>query len=80
MGDAAEHAVEAGHGLDAGTNLIVGREQIFARSLIAELRFVRKDGSEFPLKLFADVNHKRGTNVVIQRSVEDFERTMRRGV
>ena len=77
IGDAAEHAVEARHGLDARVDLVMGREQVFARILIAELRFVSQDGRELSFKLFADVDDKRRPNVVIKRSVNDLEGTMR---
>ena len=79
VGYAAEHSVEARHGLDAGANLVMGREQIFARILIAELRFVGQNGRELPLKLFADVDDKRRPNVVIERRVDDLEWAMRGG-
>src|SRR5258707_399315 len=75
---APEHAVEARHGVDAGANLVVGREQVLARLLVAELRFVSQNGSKLPLKLLPDVDHKRGPHIVIKRSVDNLEWPVRR--
>ena len=58
VGHAAEHAVEARHGVDAGTNFVVSGEEVLARFLVAELRFVGKDRSKLSLKLIADVDYK----------------------
>ena len=55
---AAEHAVEARHGLHARANLVVGREEVFARFLVAELRLVGQNRGELSLKLLADVDDK----------------------
>src|ERR1017187_4998403 len=72
IGHAAEHAVESRHGFYAGANLVMGREQVLAGVLIAELRFVRQNGSEFPLELFADIDDKRGPNLVVERRIDDL--------
>src|SRR6266581_4519113 len=66
------------HAVEAGANLIVGREQILARLLVAELRLVCQDGSELPLKLLRNVDDKRGPHIIIKRRVDDLEWTMGR--
>jgi len=43
MRDPAKHPVEAGHGVHPRADFLVGREELFARILIAELGFVGKD-------------------------------------
>ena len=80
ISDAAEHAVKAGHGVEAGANFVVSREDVLARLLIAELRFVGHQGGEFSVELFGDVDDERGSNIVIEGSVDDFEGTMGRKV
>src|SRR5439155_20021638 len=77
VGHAAEHAVKARHGIDAGSNFVMGREEILAGLLIAELRLVGQDGSKLPLELVTDFDDKRRPNVVIERRVDNLERTMR---
>src|ERR1700675_1908684 len=77
VGHATEHSVEARHGFNPRVDFVVGREEIFACLLIAELGFVSENGGELSLKLLADVDHKRRPYVVIQRSVNDLERAMR---
>jgi len=76
VGDATEHSVEARHSFNPRVDFVVGREEIFAGLLVAELGFVSQDGCELPLKLLADVDHKRRPYVVIQRSVNNLERAM----
>ena len=56
MGHAAKHAVKARHGIDASTNFVMGREEVFAGFLIAELRFVGQDGGKFSFELIPDVD------------------------
>ena len=74
MGHAAEHAVEARHGIDAGANLVMRREEILAGLLIAELRLVRQDGRKFPFELLTDIDDEMRPNVVVQRRVNNLER------
>src|SRR5580692_10283315 len=78
MGHAPKATVETRHRLHPGANFVMGREQVFSGILIGELRFVGQDRGELALKLFADVDDKRGTNVVVKRGVNDLEGTMRR--
>jgi hypothetical protein len=56
----------------------VSREQILARLLVAELRFVREDRSELPLELLPNVDDKRRPHIVVKRSVNNLERPVRR--
>src|SRR5260370_26226611 len=76
VGHAPEHAVKTRHGFHSGANLSLGREEILARLLVTELRLVREDRCELSLKLLADVHHKRRPNVVVERGVNNLERTM----
>src|SRR5215469_9029379 len=76
VGHARQHPIKASHGLYASSNLLLGREEVFAGFLVAELRFVGEDGGKLPFEMIADVDHKRWTNVVIKRGVDDFERSM----
>ena len=62
--------------IDAGANLVMRREEIFARFLIAELRLVGQDRGELAFELLADIDDKRRTNVVIKRGINNLERTM----
>ncbi len=75
---AAKHAVKPRHGFHARANLVAGREQVFARLLVAELRFVRQNRGKLSLELLADIDDKRRPNVVIKRRVNNLEGTMRR--
>src|SRR5271165_1341060 len=77
MSDAAEHAVEPSHGVNARANFLVSREEIFAGVLIAELRLVSHDRGELAFELLADVDDERGANIVVERSVDDLEGAMR---
>src|SRR5580693_3621872 len=78
VGHAPEHAVKASHGIDASADFVVSREQVLAGFLIAELRFISEDGCKLPFKLLADVDDESGPDIVVERSVNDLERTMRR--
>ena len=74
---AGHHAEIACHGGYAIPDLGVSREVAAARLLIRELRFVGVDGFEARLKLLGDVYDKGWANVVVERCVDDLERTMR---
>src|ERR1051326_4376336 len=74
--DAAEHAIKASHGINAGADFLVGREQVLARVLVAELRFVSQDRGELTFELLADIDHKCRLNIVIKGSVNNLERTV----
>src|SRR5450432_363932 len=78
VSDAAEHAVEAGHGVEASANFVMGREDVLAGFLVAELRFVSHQGGKFSVELFRDVDDERGANVVVKRGVDDLEGAMGR--
>src|SRR5258708_5786190 len=76
--DTAEHAAEAGHGIEASTNFVMGREDVLTSFLIAELGFVGHQGGEFSVELFGDVDDERGSNVVVERGIDDLEGAMGR--
>src|SRR5579864_4050332 len=79
VGHAPEHAVKASHGIDASADFVVSREQVFASFLIAKLRFVSEDGGKLSFKLLTDVDDEGGSNVVVERRVNDLERPVRQG-
>ncbi len=51
----------------------MGREDAFASFLIAELRLVRHHRLQPGFELFGDIDNKRGSDVVVERGVDDFE-------
>ena len=75
---AAQHPVITRHCVHTFVNFIVSREQVLARFLIAELRFVGHNGSKLSFKLVTDIHYKRWPDVVIQGCVNNLERPMRR--
>jgi hypothetical protein len=77
VGHSPKHTVEASHGVHAGTDLLMGREEILACFLIAELRFVGKDGGKLFFELIADIDDECRPNVVIKGGVDNLERSMR---
>ena len=68
----------AGHGIEASTNFVMGREDVLTSFLIAELGFVGHQGGEFSVELFGDVDDERGSNVVVERGIDDLEGAMGR--
>src|SRR5260370_4921932 len=56
---AAQHPVITRHCVHTFPNFIVSREEVLARFLIAELRFVSHDGSKLSFKLVTDIHYKR---------------------
>ena len=77
--DAAQRPIETSHGVYARPNFGLSREQILAGFLITELRLVGHDRREFTFELLTDIHDEAWPNVVVQRRVNNFERTMRLG-
>src|SRR5215471_20314290 len=72
---AGQHSIEPGHGRYALADFCVSREVGASGFLIGVLRSVRVDGFEARLKLLGDVYDKGWANVVVERCVDDLERT-----
>src|SRR5215469_17093479 len=74
---ASQHPIESRHRRDALADLRIGREVAPPGFLVSELRFVSVNGFQPGLELVSNIDYKCGPNVVIERGVNDFERTMR---
>src|SRR5438270_11765910 len=74
---ASQHSIEARHGLHAAADFGLSREVLAAGGLVGKLSLVRIDGFQSLLELIRNIHDETGTDVVIQRCVNNFKGTMR---
>src|SRR5579872_5245771 len=78
IGNPSEQAIEASHSFNACTNLSLCREEVFARFLIAKLRFIGHQRLETRLEKLSDVHNEGRPHVIIKRCINDLKGPMRR--